>query len=615
MILGNFTGTETEKLRAQGLDFIHAGDYAQAVKAFGLALKESGLDPLLHNQMGQALMLDKQRDEAYAVFRKAFALDPNNHNTLNNLGLLCLEREEWPQAQTYLERSLRVKPDDNFEALVTLGKLYGKREQFVQAETVFKAALKLRPDDREVHRNMAVTYVWRDNTDAALKEYKWLLEREPENIAFLHAYAMLAGKNRDRNAVLKTYENILALDSADEKAWLGLISHYEQGRLITRAKEALSRAEKYCKGPAIALSRARVMQHEDQADIAQIAFELEQAATGLESAKPENAALFFELGRLYDRINDADKAFGYFEKANNCQNNDPAHAYIDRDFYRLEVTRFKDIVQTRMPARWSDSVPYEESPEPVFLVGFPRSGTTLLDQIMHSHPDIEVAEEYPATNAALSVLADARKKSYPESLAYLDESEIQALRKSFFETHRQKGANFSRKILVDKLPLNIAHAALIYRMFPDAKFIMALRHPCDCVLSCYMQAFQINAAMINFLDLRQAARFYDSLFSLWEIYEEFLPFSVHRVKYEDVVADFKPTIAGLLNYLDVPWDDAVLEYDRTAKERGFISTPSYNQVTQKIYTRASGRWEAYREYLTPVLDMLLPWAEKHGYKG
>ena len=129
-----------------------------------------------------------------------------------------------------------------------------------------------------------------------------------------------------------------------------------------------------------------------------------------------------------------------------------------------------------------------------------------------------------------------------------------------------------------------------------------------------MQRFELNPAMAQFLSLKDAAKFYDAVFGLWDHYTNVMTLDVHTIRYEDVVSDFRPTVAALLDFLGVPWNDAVLEYDKTAREKPRINTPSYHQVTQKIYTRASGRWVKYHRHLAPVLDILKPQVEKSGYK-
>lgn len=164
------------------------------------------------------------------------------------------------------------------------------------------------------------------------------------------------------------------------------------------------------------------------------------------------------------------------------------------------------------------------------------------------------------------------------------------------------------------MPLNMTDAGFIHRLFPEAKFIFALRHPCDSVLSCFMQAFAPNEAMIEFADLRSGAEFYDCSLRVWEHFRSVLPLNVHVIKYEDVVGNFGPAIGSFLDFLGVEWEDGVQDHDRTARERAQTRTPSYSQVTEKIYTTSTGRWRAYRKHLEPILPLLCPWAQKYGYE-
>jgi len=133
------------------------------------------------------------------------------------------------------------------------------------------------------------------------------------------------------------------------------------------------------------------------------------------------------------------------------------------------------------------------------------------------------------------------------------------------------------------------------------------------VLSCFMQDFQLNPAMANFLNLGDAARLYDKVMRLWLQYRTLFPLSVHVLRYEDLVRDFEETVTSALCFLRVAWDDRVRDYAATARRRERIYTTSYNQVTEPLYTRAQGRWERYREHMEPVLPLLLPWAERFGY--
>ena len=156
-------------------------------------------------------------------------------------------------------------------------------------------------------------------------------------------------------------------------------------------------------------------------------------------------------------------------------------------------------------------------------------------------------------------------------------------------------------------------AALLHRVFPQARFVFAVRHPCDVVLSCFMQNFELNDWMANFRTLAETVALYTRTMDLWEAYREQLPLVVHTVRYEDVVDDFDNSVRMLCGFLDVPWEDSLRQFADKALDRGRINTPSYDQVSQPIYRGARYRWERYREYLAPYLPALQPYIERFGY--
>jgi len=202
-----------------------------------------------------------------------------------------------------------------------------------------------------------------------------------------------------------------------------------------------------------------------------------------------------------------------------------------------------------------------------------------------------------------------------EALDSLAEAGVVRLRAVYLEELRARlGDPAGDRLVIDKLPLNLVHAGLIHRLFPEARFILALRHPCDAVLSCFMQNFALNDAMANFLDLEAAARLYDAIMRLWVAAEETLSLRVHVLKYEDLVADLPGTVQPLMAFLGLDWHDGMADYQTTALGRGRINTPSYQQVTEPLYSRASGRWLNYRDQMAPVLPLLAPWAERFGYE-
>ena len=196
----------------------------------------------------------------------------------------------------------------------------------------------------------------------------------------------------------------------------------------------------------------------------------------------------------------------------------------------------------------------------------------------------------------------------------MTEEDVTGLRRIYFAEVARHMGGVPDGILVDKHPLNIMDVGIVHRLFPDAKLLLALRHPCDVVLSGFMQHFEPNMAMVQFGTLPDAARFYRGVMGLWQRYESVLPLHVHASRYEDLVADFEPRTRRILDFLELPWDDAIREYAERAKGRR-IATPSYHQVTQPIYTRSVSRWLNYRDPMTEVLPILQPFIDAFGYGG
>ncbi len=281
------------------------------------------------------------------------------------------------------------------------------------------------------------------------------------------------------------------------------------------------------------------------------------------------------------------------------------------DGYLNTVQMRKNAWAADVRPNWARQAGEAGQISPIFLIGFPRSGTTLLDSILRSHPEIAVAEEKPMVGAMSKVFKQGHTI---ENFNGLSEADVLGLRNAYFEELKiHLGQDDDGKLIVDKFPLNIAHVGLIHRVFPDAKFILALRHPCDCVLSCFMQTFKLNEAMMNFLSLDQSAKLYAEVMELWSAYRQKLDLDVHVLKYEDLVQDLEGTCKPLIRFLGLEWDDNLHNYQKTALERGNINTPSYSQIVQPLYKQASGRWANYRKQMEPVLPVLQPWIDAFGY--
>lgn len=307
--------------------------------------------------------------------------------------------------------------------------------------------------------------------------------------------------------------------------------------------------------------------------------------------------------KVADRLGKADEAFAAAVEMNRLTR--------DFDTWRSRGAAYrKGLRELARTLVHSASLPQLKEPgrrKPAFLVGFPRSGTTLLDTFLMGHADTAVLEEVHLLGAAerqIGKVADLPRASV---------SVLERARRAYFaELDRHVPSGFGG-LVVDKLPLNMLGGPFIEAMFPGAPIIFAQRHPCDAVLSGFMQSFVMNDAMASFLTIEDAADLYDAVMSGWQAMRQAFPLKVQTVRYERLVEDPESELRPLVEFLGLEWDPKMLAHTETARERGAIVTPSYDQVTEPLSTRPVGRWKRYRKQLEPVLPVLLPWAERLGY--
>jgi hypothetical protein len=263
--------------------------------------------------------------------------------------------------------------------------------------------------------------------------------------------------------------------------------------------------------------------------------------------------------------------------------------------YRSNIRATARIVTPEWASRIHRATPDDGVSDPAFVVGFPRSGTTLLDTFLMGHPETCVVEEGRMLELATEVISEAPGVDWPAELVMR-----------------------ARKAYVDELaryvpPRFTGRLAVLHALFPRAKVIFAQRHPCDVVLSGYMQSFHLNHAMASFLDLADAADLYDAAMTMWTRSRESVPQAIRSVVYEQLTADPAAELRPALEFLGLEWRDELLDHQATARNRGLITTASYDQVVKPLSQAPSGRWRRYRNELAPVLPILLPWAERFGY--
>jgi tetratricopeptide (TPR) repeat protein len=562
-----------DALHLRGLVADQQGDHDRAHDLIAAAIRVEDARPAFHNSLGTVLLALDRADEAAACFRRALDLDPGYAEAHNNLGNALQQTGRPEDAVASYRRALQSRPG-YAEAYYNQGRALHALDDLPAAADCYRRAVDIKPDYAKALKSLGDVLGELGRTDEAAAQYRRALEVAPGDAENYAALAALWERSSALAQSLAKAEEALRLDPGN-----------------VRAVVVAARCERRLGRPEDGLTRLRGFAPDRLEDEAR-------------------AFLLFETAAILDRLGDYSRAFDDYAAANRLSARSAHAQRVDREAYPRLIERLRGRFTPDWVRSWTPAVPDETSP--VFLIGFPRSGTTLLDQILDAHPALHTMEEKPALDVAKKAV-EKLPGGYPDALAAMTSSEVDNLRRVYFAEVARFMGGVPPGILVDKMPLNTIEGGLIHRLFPRAKILLALRHPCDVVLSGFMQAFKSNAAMIHFANLADTAGFYASVMGLWRRYGEVLPLDVLTTRYEDLVADFERETRRILEFLGVPWDDSVLAYAERAKTRA-IATPSYHQVVQPIYARSVGRWRNYREQMADVLPLLRPFVDAFGYQ-
>ena len=474
---------------------------------------------------------------------------------------------------------------------------------------LFQKAIELNPNFSGAFCNLGLAFKRLKNEKSALENYFQAIDKDPKNFKAYFNLGNLYKEKNDLNNAEKFLLKTIDITPNMSEAHINLFELYDRSNQLNKLDDFLKNAKinlgeitlvKYFSG----IYEYRKKNYLKAIDI------LESTELNYKDFN-RNAIKSEILAHSYDSIEKYDIAYKYFIASNN----------IFKDVYGKEIDKNKYINHVKKRVNFFSKKKFKiqnffkinkKISDPVFLIGFPRSGTTLLDSILRSHNSIEVLEEKPLVENFIKDLENKINNNFFK-LENIDENFFFQMRSSYFN-HRNKYTRFDRdKIYIDKLPLNIIHIAEIFSFFPNSKFILALRNPYDVVLSCFMQYFGANSAMLNFTSLKDTAKLYDLVMSLWLIYFEKFPIKVHKIKYEQIVQDFDQSVTKLLSFLELKWSDNVKEFYKTAERRGIVNTPSYRQINQPLYKKSIERWKNYEGEFSEVKQILDKWKQIFNY--
>lgn len=431
--------------------------------------------------------------------------------------------------------------------------------------------------------------------------------------------AMLCGKARALQSLgrpgeaVASFEAALALDPHGFEAGYGLVTlAFEAGNLDLAARHMARVEASHGDRPGTVWLAARLAVARGEFERARDLAHRLLAIPGLDAAGRADALLL--QGEVLDRLDDYPMAFAAAREGKAIQRRLFAGRAAGHESETAKLRRLRAWFEAADPGPWRAAPPPSQGPSGVeghvFLVGFPRSGTTLIEQALAGHSRVVALEEAPT-------LADhyqefLRDDDGLERLALIGAGEAEAWRKRYWQTVREHGAEPRGRVFLDKAPAGTLNLPLVARLFPGAKILFAVRDPRDVVLSCVMNAFQMNSLTYAFTDLGETAACYGACMALAEIYRALLPLDLMEVRHEAMVEDFPGQLAAVAAFLSLEFDPAMMDIATTALGRP-VRTPSAVQVRSGLNRRGLARWRAYAIEMTLVRESLTPWVERFGY--
>ncbi|MBL8271924.1 tetratricopeptide repeat-containing sulfotransferase family protein [Steroidobacter sp.] len=530
---------------------------------------------------------------AYRVYREVLDQQPNHATALHYLGLLAQQTGRTSEARDLLQRSIEIEPNDP-RAHNHLGQILFALNRRNEAIASFEHALALDPAHTDAMNNLANVIKTRDLA-RAIRLYRRVLELRPDTSHAAYNLANALQSNDEYGEAQQLFERALELDQDNHLAHhnLGVLLE-QQGHFDTATAHYLA-ARRI--NPKYARSLARLLSLRSYEPDEHSVRDAEAMLTSPRTAQPDQVRLHGGLGKHYERHADYGKAFEHFTAANTLS----AAQSASFDIARVR-TFFDRIIGTFTQAYFEAArPPGHTTAQPIFIVGLPRSGTTLVEQILGSHPAVLTTGELPA----ISRIVRNMWPPYPEPVATAEATMIDEWANEYVRELHTVAAGHSNLTadsavrITDKFPLNFVHLGLIAALFPNARIVHCRRHPLDTGLSCYTERFGLEDDFTT--DLRHFGEYFLEHERLMNHWRQVLPIPILEVRYEELVANTEECSRALVAHCGLEWDAACLAFQQHER---IIQTPSRWQARQAIYRTSVGRWRNYEKQLAPLRELL-----------
>ncbi|MCK9367704.1 MAG: sulfotransferase [Metallibacterium scheffleri] len=556
-----------------------------------------------------SLGMQGRLNEALSLYRQLTALQPHEPAHFCNLATALRAAGELDEAAVAYQQAQVLSPHDA-SVLANLGLLRWQQGDVIETRAIMLEASQCAPDAAEprIYGALACHACAEDDEARRLLSGS---ERWPPLEESLEADLATALIQIERIEVAELrLQQLLGRKPDSARARVQLAALYERLSRIAEAENMLAAVAPEAWGDEAFAVRAALLLRAGQAHEARLAYEALVERVGATAA---NAPFYFALAKACDRLGDAASAMRALEAGHRAQRHTAARLVpdlVDAASDPLPITQQRVTHTDR--ASWQAIAAPDVQASPIFVVGFPRSGTTLLEQMLDAHPALCSMDEQGFFQDVIEGM-QRMGWTYPHDLGRLDSEACATLRAIYWAKVATVVALKDGVRLVDKNPLNILRLPMMQRIFPNASVILALRHPMDVVLSCYMQSFRAPAFQMLCSSLDRLARGYANALRFWLDQSDVLQPHAMQLRYEDLVEDPVRIARALGDFLGLEDVSALLQFDTHARAKGFISTPSYAQVVEPLNKRAVERWQRYRPWLEPLRTELAPFCQRFGY--
>lgn len=597
----------------QALALFQAGRYDDVARMCGQALEQVPDDANLTTLWAVSLQQTGDAHGAATLYRRLAERAPHVAPHWANLASMLRKSGAFEDADEAYRTAL-ARDGNNADYLVDYGLLLLDMGRIADARHRFLDAVDLQPRNAEaaVYASLACFECGDAQRAAALipppDVWPALSVHLREELA---AALMQVGRIDEAQALLESLGS-----QATSTGIVRLAQLNERVNRMSRARELLAQARARAAAPSqqeeivLLQLEASLAMRDKQYDAARAAAD---AIVSLQPPPQVEASARFNLATLADKQADPPAAMAHLHRAHAIQYalaETIAPDMADPDAEPLKIASVW-LGEHECTFRHDPRAPSAQD-SPVFIVGFPRSGTTMLEQMLDAHPGYASMDERATLQRCIERM-ESRGFDYPHGLDRMDDATADDLRSVYWAEVGKVITLSAGQQLVDKNPLNMLRLPMIMRMFPNAKIILALRHPCDVLLSCYMQNFRSPAFMVLCSSLERLAKSYVNAMRFWIHHQALLAPDTLVLRYEDTVGDFPAQVERIGEFLGIADRAFLAQFSQHAARKGYISTPSYSQVVEPVNTRAVGRWQPYAPWLQPALPILQPVADHWDY--